>query len=158
MSRWKRIEWKIGETRSTLVAYFVRLLVLNSQICFGNQSACFQVRPGSIVFTLTIKWIGYKSLAVNEWTLQKNSRASNGWKLLNVKMEWNINLSSLCFIFFSSFRTFSPALNRVIYGILKIVSGEYIPNSKNFDIVMIFRILLLISDIHIEYDFIIIII
>lgn len=55
-----------SKTRSTPVAYFVRLLVLNSQICSGNQSACFHVRPGPIVFALTIKWIGYKSLAVDE--------------------------------------------------------------------------------------------
>lgn len=113
-----------GGTKSTPVAYFVRLLVLNSQICSGNQSACFHIRPGPIVFALTIKWIGYKLLPVDE-LCEKNSRASNGWKLLNVKMGWNINLSSLCFILYSLFPTFSPALNRMIYGTLRIVSGEY---------------------------------
>lgn len=53
------------EIRSMPVAYFVRLFVLNSQIC-GNQSVCFHVRPEPIVFALTIKWIGYKSLTVDE--------------------------------------------------------------------------------------------
>lgn len=33
----------------------------------------------------------------------------------------------------------------MIYGTLKIVSDEYTLNSRNFDIVMIFRILLLIA-------------